>query len=58
MGSFRNNTGMAKREINKLLKQKEKKIMRTALFSVINGVYIVLGNSVCYAVWILKMLQK
>lgn len=25
-----------------------------ALFSVINGVYIVLGNSVCYAVWILK----
>lgn len=25
-----------------------------ALFNVINGVYIVLGNSVCYAVWILK----
>ena len=26
----------------------------SALCSVINGVYIVLGDSVCYAVWILK----
>ncbi|XP_005908645.2 ADP-ribosylation factor-like protein 6-interacting protein 1 [Bos mutus] len=47
--------GMAKREINKLLKQKKRKMNKAfALFSVINGVYIVLGNSVCYAVWILK----
>ena len=26
----------------------------SALFSVINGVYVVLGDSVCYAVWMLK----
>lgn len=26
----------------------------SALFGVANGIYIVLGNSFCYAVWILK----